>query len=333
VIWEALKPVLFRADAETIHERTVSTIESLSRSGAGRALLRTVSRQASIPLSARVNRWNLTFRSPVGLAAGFDKNGRLLRSLPHLGFGFAEIGSITPKPQPGNPRPRLSRDPAQLALWNAMGFNNDGVEAVARRLSEAREQGWIPSDFPVGVNLGKNKDTSNERAHEDYLIGAQRFFGLADYLVVNISSPNTPGLRALQEPEGVKRIIGPILEAREAARSRVPVLLKLAPEISGESLTALLSSLDREIDGWLLTNTLQFNSGGLSGGPLRKISRDRLQEAYRQTAKPIISCGGILDPSEGRGRLDAGAALIQTYSGYIYGGPAFPARLAAAAVS
>jgi dihydroorotate dehydrogenase len=329
MLWSLVRPLLFQGDAETTHERTVSALERLGRSEAGRALLRTVARQHVIPGGSAREVWNLRFRSPVGLAAGFDKNGVLLRALPHLGFGFAEIGSVTPRPQPGNPRPRLSRDASRKAIWNAMGFNNDGIEVVAARLEQARGSGWIPSDFPVGVNLGKNKDTPNEVAHRDYLAGARRFMLLADYLVVNVSSPNTPGLRALQEPEGVRRILDPILEVRAGGARSVPVLLKLAPEISGTLLAELLRQLEDRVDGWILTNTLQSNSGGLSGEPLAEFSRARLLEAVGQTSKPIISVGGILDAHEARGRIEAGASLIQAYAGYIYGGPAFPARVAA----
>jgi len=330
MLWSVVRPLLFRGDAEATHERTVSMIASLGETGAGRALLRAISRQALVPADAATQVWNLQFRSPVGLAAGFDKNGVLLRALPHLGFGFAEIGSVTPRPQPGNPRPRLARDPSRQAIWNAMGFNNDGIEVVARRLEHARAEGWIPSDFPVGVNLGKNKDTPNEEAHRDYLEGSRRFLPFADYLVVNVSSPNTPGLRALQEPEGVRRILDPILEARAGSRRSVPVLLKLAPEIGGPALAELLGALEDRVDGWILTNTLQSNSGGLSGAPLAEMSRARLLEAVGQTRKPIISVGGILGEGEAAERIRAGASLVQTYAGDIYGGPAFPARLAAA---
>jgi dihydroorotate dehydrogenase len=330
MLWSLVRPLLFQGDAETTHERTVSMISALGQTGAGRALLRAVSRQSLVPAAAATRVWDLDFRSPVGLAAGFDKNGILLRALPHLGFGFAEIGSVTPRPQPGNPRPRLSRDPSRQAIWNAMGFNNDGVDAVARRLEHARAQGWIPSDFPIGVNLGKNKDTPNEEAHCDYLEGARRFLALADYLVVNVSSPNTPGLRALQEPDRIRRILDPILEARVGSPRSVPVLLKLAPEIGGAAWAELLHSLESRVDGWILTNTLQSNSGGLSGGPLAELSRARLVEAVCGTRKPIISVGGILDRGHAAERIRMGASLVQTYAGYIYGGPAFPAELAAA---
>ena len=296
-------------------------------------MLRAASRQAWIEGLEPVRLWGLEFRTPVGLAAGFDKNGRLLRALPNLGFGFAEIGSVTPRPQPGNSRPRLRRDASRVAIWNAMGFNNDGVEAVAGRLARARERGWLPSNFPVGVNLGKNKDTPNDEAWRDYLAGARRFLPLADYLVVNVSSPNTPGLRALQEPEGVGRILDPILEARAGGSRRVPVLLKLAPELSGEALARLASALGGRVDGWVLTKTLQADSGGWSGGPLTELSRERLRDAHALGMRPVISCGGILDAEEARARLDSGASLVQAYAGYVYGGPSFPARLARAAAS
>jgi len=333
-LWPVFRSALFSVDPEAAHDRVLGFLEGLSHSSGGRQLLQLLSAQAKLPSSASKRLWGLDFRTPVGLAAGFDKNGRLLRALPHLGFGFAEIGSVTPKAQLGNPRPRMSRDPSRQALWNAMGFNNEGAEAVARRLAHAREAGWIPSDFPVGVNLGKNKDTPNEQARLDYFEGARLFLGLADYLVINLSSPNTPGLRALQEPRAIRGILDPILELREARSLNTPILLKLAPEIEGEGLGELLSGLEDRVEGWVLTNTLQSLSGdragGLSGGPLRDISRLRLKEALSWTSKPVISCGGILDVEEARSRRDLGATLIQVYTGYIYGGPSYPVELSQA---
>jgi dihydroorotate dehydrogenase len=292
-----------------------------------------MSRQDLLTPALRTRIWDLDFRSVVGLAAGFDKNGRLLRALPHLGFGFAEIGSVTPLPQSGNTRPRLARNPAEQAIWNAMGFNNDGVEAVARRLEHARHSGWIPVDFPVGVNLGKNKDTSNEEAFRDYLAGASRFLGLADYLVVNVSSPNTAGLRALQQPSELIKILEPVLSVRASKAPRTPVLLKLAPEIAGEALAELIHALDPLLDGWIFTNTLQASPGGISGGPLALLSRERTFQAIALTRKPIVSCGGILTPDEARVRVNGGARLVQTYSGYVYGGPEFPVRCGLIATS
>jgi len=334
-VWVFFRPILFSLDAEKAHIATVRAIHALSSQSLGRAFLRQLSKQSRMQRQ-QVRLFDLTFRSRVGLAAGFDKNGELLQALPHLGFGFAEIGTVTPRPQLGNDKPRLFRIPEQQAIWNSMGFNNEGAEIVARRLSQARMAGWIPSDFPVGVNLGKNKDTPNEEAWRDYRAVAQRFADLADYLVINVSSPNTPGLRSLQSPEAVRRILEAVLDARKAWGRQVPVLLKLAPEISETDLGEIIQTVDALVDGWVLTNTRQALSppsvghprqGGLSGLPLRQISGERLIEVKRLTSKVVVSCGGIMDELEARHRIHSGADLLQVYSGYVFEGPDFPVRL------
>jgi dihydroorotate dehydrogenase len=274
----------------------------------------------------------MSFRSPVGLAAGFDKNCEILPALPDLGFGFAEIGTVTPRPQPGNERPRLFRDRPHRALFNRMGFNNLGAEIIATRLKEARAR--LPTSFRVGVNIGKNKDTALSDAPGDYRAAARPFDGLADYLVINVSSPNTPGLRSLQSVEALEPIVREVLAEVSGWERRVPVLLKLAPELGGEELQAILRAGERwGVAGWVLTNTLGGGwpkpaiTGGYSGAPLAEAARTSLASARAITSLPIISVGGILSPKEAAARIEAGAQLVQIYSGWIYEGPRFPAKI------
>lgn len=300
---------------------------------------------ASLAVFARLSRlmgWNgieetppptvlgLTFRSRLGLAAGFDKNANWLPLLPELGFGFAEIGTVTPEPQKGNELPRLWRDRGRVALFNRMGFNNDGANAIAKRVAQAKEV--LPLLFRVGVNLGKGKDTPIENAAKDYAKAAKPFEGLADYLVINVSSPNTPGLRLLQTTSALTEIINAVQSVTSGWKVKPPILVKLAPELEGEELAQLSASLEKSaIAGWVLTNTLAGqhvgNGGGWSGGPLEELARVRLNTLKRVSRLPIISVGGILTPTEARRRIDRGAELIQIFTGWIYGGPKFPAEI------
>jgi dihydroorotate dehydrogenase len=273
------------------------------------------------------------FRSRVGLAAGFDKDAELVTALPSLGFGFAEIGTVTPRPQPGNDRPRLFRDPSRGSLFNRMGFNGAGADVVSRRLARVKDQ--LSADFRIGVNLGKNKDTSLEDAASDYAKAASYFQDLADYMVVNVSSPNTPGLRSLQTLEALKPIVTAVNGVIGKWSRRPPLLLKLAPELSGENLAHLIQQIeawkDEHIDGWILTNTLggelQGLVGGWSGGLLTENSRKSLKDARAVSRLPIVSVGGIMSEEEALERRRLGADLIQIYSGWIYKGPSFPGKL------
>ncbi len=280
----------------------------------------------------------MSFRSPVGLAAGFDKNAELLGALSHLGFGFAEIGTVTPYGQLGNPKPRLIRDIHAHTLFNCMGFNGQGAEVVAQNLRAARLSGEIPIHFRVGVNLGKNKETSAENAASDYGTAARFFENLSDYLVINVSSPNTPGLRDLQTTDSLKKIIEAVQKVILGWKSTPPLLLKLAPELESEKLKEILHLGERSgIAGFVLTNTWGGewkNSpsevplrGGWSGRNLSQVSLDRLREAKSYSSLPVISVGGIMNREDARARFSAGASLIQVYTGWIYGGPRFPADL------
>jgi dihydroorotate dehydrogenase len=334
-IWGFAKKALFHLDAETIHRWSVRAVKLAE--GAGRA-------SGQLPLKWMTGSpcdyrpqsvLGMDFRSRLGLAAGFDKNAEILAALPYMGFGYAEIGTVTPRPQQGNPTPRLFRDPGQMALFNRMGFNNWGSARVAQRIRKIKP--GLPENFRVGVNLGKNKDTPLENSAEDYVKAAADFEGLADYLVINVSSPNTPGLRSLQTEEGLKPIVGGVMARISNWERRPPLLLKLAPEVSMRDLQELIPSLEgMGIDGWILTNTLAgqwtcsdltFMEGGWSGKPLLEISAQRLVEIRSMTSKPIISVGGIITVDEAVHRILLGADLIQIYSGWIYQGPSFPSEI------
>jgi dihydroorotate dehydrogenase len=221
--WEIIRPLLFRLDAEFVHEASIQAIRLFNSFGGGANRLMSGRFRATLPETSRLPQvFGKPFLSRVGLAAGFDKNGLILEALPDLGFGFAEVGTVTPRPQSGNPRPRLFRDQERRALFNRMGFNNDGAEKVAARVAEARER--VPSSFRIGVNIGKNRDTPVERAIEDYLLATRPFCDLADLIVINVSSPNTPGLRALQHSDFLRPLLN-ALRDETASWVRVPKLV------------------------------------------------------------------------------------------------------------
>ncbi len=329
-MWGIVRWILFRLDAELAHRITLALI----RAGIwmGNWPLRIVSGSFSqTPANELPEVFGMRFLSRVGLAAGFDKNAEILAGLPALGFGFAEIGTVTPRPQPGNEIPRLFRDPKSQSVFNRMGFNNLGATLVAKRVETAKP--CLPANFRVGINLGKNKDTPLDQAASDYVTAARPFEGLADYLVINVSSPNTPGLRSLQSVEALRPIVSDVSNLVSGWKKRPPLLLKLAPEISGEELASLMTSITswKAIDGWVLTNTLagirDGMTGGWSGGVLTEKSRERLGEARAAVAAPILSVGGILTLDEAKRRIQEGADLIQLYTGWLYQGPCFPGRV------
>lgn len=280
----------------------------------------------------------LHFPNPLGLAAGLDKEARAVPAWQALGFGLVEVGTVTALPQPGNPRPRLFRLPADQAIVNRMGFNNGGAEAMAVTLQRLRARGCL--EVPLGVNLGKSKVTPVEQAPEDYRISFQHLGELADYVVVNISSPNTPGLRDLQRIEEVRRIVGAIQGPNQRLPQPRPLLLKLAPDLSDEdAIDCGQAAMEEGCAGLILTNTtIRFEgltspteglSGGLSGRPLFGRSTEllrRVRDALGSEAV-LIGVGGVMGVEHARAKLAAGADLIQVYSGLIYGGPGFPRRL------
>lgn len=332
--WPLARAALFKLDPEQAHNLTLGLLARWSALFDGRLGVMDIARRPA--LSREV--MGLHFPNPIGLAAGLDKQGEAVPAWQALGFGFVEVGTVTALPQPGNPRPRLFRLTADEALVNRMGFNNGGAEAMARRLGRLRARG-LP-EIPLGVNLGKSKVTPAERAAEDYRQSFERLGELADYVVVNISSPNTPGLRDLQRVDEVARI----LEALQGPNQRLsrprPILVKLAPDLADdEAIECARAALEAGATGLILTNTtIRFEglrssteglSGGLSGRPLLTRSTELLGKV-RAALGPdpiIIGVGGILDPEGARAKLAAGADLIQVYTGLIYRGPGFVREL------
>jgi dihydroorotate dehydrogenase len=292
----------------------------------------------SVTQTRPVEVFGLKFPNAIGLAAGFDKNARAWPAAAALGFGHVEIGTVTALAQPGNPRPRMFRYPAEEAVINRMGFNNEGAEAVAARL--ARQPGPSARRIPLGVNLGKSKVTELDGATADYLASFARLADFADYLVLNVSSPNTPNLRQLQDESRLRELLGAVTAANRARPRRVPVLLKIAPDLTWPQIDAVLGVVaEFALDGVVATNTTLarpgfFGSvneaGGLSGAPLRRRSTEIINYLSRATAGrlPIIGVGGITDPESAAEKMDAGAVLVQVYTGMIYRGPFFAADLA-----
>ncbi len=330
-MYERLRPLLFALDAETAHRLTLYALGVAQRSKLSKWIARA-------PGACPTRVFGIDFPNPVGLAAGLDKNGEHLDALATLGFGFIEIGTVTPRPQPGNPRPRLFRLPGHEAIINRMGFNNSGVDALVRNVERANYAGVL------GINIGKNFDTPNERAADDYLVCLERVYPLASYVTVNISSPNTRGLRDLQQGETLRAFLAALHDARAqlAAQHGVqkPVLLKIAPDLSEADMDQMATVLgDSGLDGLICTNTtvsrraigdspLAGESGGLSGRPLREPAEQVLRGMRRRLgeAMPIIGVGGIMEGADAAEKLDAGASLVQVYTGLIYRGPALVAE-------
>jgi len=298
--------------------------------------------------------FGLKFSNPVGLGAGFDKNALYLNELEALGFGFVEIGTVTPRPQTGNDKPRLFRLPKDKALINRMGFNNDGVEVIAKRLSHRKDclpltvnsqpsavsgQQSAVNRIIVGGNIGKNKVTANEDAWKDYEICFNALFDVVDYFVVNVSSPNTPGLRELQEKDALRKILANLQSINQAKENPKPLLLKIAPDLTNTQLDDIVSlALEVKLDGLVATNTTitrnnlvtsfaeldAIGMGGLSGKPVQKRSTEVVTYLSKQLKGqiPIIASGGIFTGDDAKEKLDAGASLIQVWTGFVYEGPA-----------
>lgn len=325
-----LRPIFFALDAEEAHDAVLAMLHA---GGQWPGLIRLSAGKAIPPSPLTVA--GVTFRNHVGLAAGMDKNALALPAWEALGFGFAEIGTVTALPQPGNPKPRLFRYPQQQALINRFGFNNEGCEAVATRLEGLRASGRWPG-IPVGINIGKSKVTPPEEAHLDYLASFKRLRGLEDYFVINVSSPNTPGLRDLQSTESLGKIIRAIRDWEGAART--PLFVKVAPDLAEEDLVAVVHLAEQEqLAGLIATNTTLDHSaipadldqaGGVSGAPVRARSLASLQTIRRHTNLPVIASGGISDAESAKERLEAGADLLQVYTSFIYEGPGLLRRLA-----
>jgi dihydroorotate dehydrogenase len=327
-----VRPLLFGIDAEKVHHMVFNFLKWTCKVPGVKFLLRIQFDYQHTSLTKKL--FGITFKNPVGLAAGFDKDARLIDELACLGFGFIEIGTLTPKPQPGNDKPRLFRLPLDGALINRMGFNNEGVYAAAERLKNRK------SKVIVGGNIGKNKITANENALADYLQGVEVLHPYVDYFVVNVSSPNTPGLRELQEKEPLKNILNEVKKLCLSKSGKKPVLLKIAPDLTPEQLNDIVEILkETKTDGVIATNTTisraalktekekvdAIGAGGLSGKPLTERSTEVIRYLREKlgTDFPIIGVGGIMAPQDAVDKLRAGADLVQVYTGFIYEGPSF----------
>lgn len=322
MIYPLLRRLLFRADPERAHEWTAEQMQHLQQIP---IVLRAIERLCRPPASARRNVLGLRFRSPIGLAGGFDKNATMMPFLAALGFGFVEVGTVTLRPQPGNPRPRLFRYPAEQALINRLGFNNDGADAVAVRL-----RAWDRT-IPVFVNVGKNRDVPLEGAAESYVECYRRVAPHADAAVLNLSSPNTPGLRDLQRPEHLETLLDAVRSVRVG-----PVLVKIAPDLDDAQIAEICDVCTRLADGMICTNTTldrlpgMNEAGGLSGQPLMEKSTSVLAAVRKRVGPqfPLIGVGGVFTVDDVRAKMAAGADLVQIYTSLVYEGPGIAARLA-----
>lgn len=312
-MYSLIRSLLFRLDAESAHEFTVRQILRLQEIP---IVLRAIERFCRVPAAPR-KLWGLTFNSPVGIAAGFDKNAVMMPFLAALGFGFIEVGTVTLRPQPGNEKPRLFRDPERRALVNRMGFNNEGADAVAERLQRFDRR------VPLLVNIGKNRDVPLDAAPDAYAACAEKVGRFADVVVINISSPNTPGLRDLQRPEHLEKVVGAV------GRSR-PVVVKIAPDLDDAQIAEISDVCRRLADGMVCTNTTSTPDGGLSGRPLFARSTDVLRAVRAKAGRdyPLIGVGGIFTADDARAKFAAGADLLQIYTSFVYEGPLLPSRLA-----
>ena len=323
-----IKPILFFFDPETIHHFSFAMIRWFSKIPGISFLIRKIYNVEHPKLERTV--FGLTFKNPVGLAAGFDKDAKLYKELSNFGFGFIEIGTLTPKGQPGNPKKRLFRLIADEAIINRMGFNNEGVDAAVERLKKN-------SNILIGGNIGKNKVTPNENAVDDYIYCFEALFEHVDYFVVNVSSPNTPNLRALQEKEPLTKLLSILKKRNDLKGQPKPILLKIAPDLTDDQLLDIISIIDEVmIDGVIASNTtlsranlkskesLTKEAGGLSGKPVKNRSTEviRFLNKKSNNSFPIIGVGGIHTPEDAIEKLEAGASLVQLYTGFIYEGPA-----------
>jgi dihydroorotate dehydrogenase len=318
-----VRPLLFSLDAEAAHDLTIALLQGASHVDLALRALE-IFRPPAKPKTV----FGLDFPNPIGLAAGLDKNGAALPAWAALGFGFIEIGTVTARAQPGNPRPRIFRLPEQQALINRLGFNNDGANVVAERLRKLRENGRWPA-VPVGINIGKSKATPLEEATDDYLYSFRLLRKFADYIALNVSSPNTPGLRDLQAAAALSQLLRAIGD--ENRKNTKPVLVKIAPDLSSAELEEIIATCkENAAAGIIATNTTLDHSpipperdqeGGLSGVPLREKSTALVRAIAAKSTIPVIASGGVIDAESAREKFEAGAQLIQVYTGYIYRGP------------
>jgi dihydroorotate dehydrogenase len=326
-----LKPLLFSFQPEKAHKITMQLFRLSLSLPFGKKIFKSLYTLEDKKLQRTL--FGLNFDNPVGLAAGFDKDGRYFKDLENLGFGFIEIGTVTPKPQDGNPKPRLFRLKEDAALINRMGFNNEGLDAFVERIKKRSNDRII-----IGGNIGKNKVTPNEMAFRDYEICFEALYPYVDYFVVNVSSPNTPNLRDLQEKEPLTKLLNSIQKLNQDKIAPKPILLKIAPDLTEGQLDDIIDIVsDTKIDGLIATNTTidrsnlstdqsvvqQIGNGGLSGAPLRNRSTEIIRYIHTKSngSIPIVGVGGISKPEDAIEKLEAGASLVQVYSGLVYYGP------------
>jgi dihydroorotate dehydrogenase len=340
-MYQLLKPLLFWFNPEKVHYFVTRNLKRFNRFPGGGALSRAVWTVENPALEREV--FGLKFKNPVGLAAGFDKNGEMIAEMADLGFGFVEVGTVTPLPQPGNDKPRMFRLPADEALINRMGFNNLGVDVLAQRIAAYRKSpAAAKQQIIIGGNIGKNKNTPNEDALSDYIKCFDRLFDVVDYFVVNVSSPNTPGLRALQEKEPLMQLLDTLQQHNSKGGISRPILLKIAPDLTDDQLNDIVEIVTAtKIAGLIATNTtisreglqsaglMENEAGGLSGKPLTQRATEVIAYLHKKSngAFPIIGVGGIHSPNDALEKLNAGASLIQLYTGFIYEGPGLIKRI------
>lgn len=340
-MYQLIKPILFKFDPEDVHYFVTRNLKRFNRFPGGASLSKALWDVKDSKLEREV--FGLRFRNPVGLAAGFDKNAEMMGEMANLGFGFVEIGTVTPLPQPGNDKPRMFRLPADSALINRMGFNNFGVDIAAERIAAfRRDPKNANKGLIIGGNIGKNKVTPNEEAVSDYIKCFDRLFDVVDYFVVNVSSPNTPGLRALQEKGPLMEILNTLQQRNNKNGISRPILLKIAPDLTDSQLDDIVDIVQQTgIAGVIATNTtisrddlvspskLKDEMGGLSGVPLTKRSTEVIAYLHKKSngSFPIIGVGGIHSAEDAIEKLEAGASLVQLYTGFIYEGPGLIGRI------
>jgi dihydroorotate dehydrogenase len=334
-MYQLLRKILFWFDAEEVHYFSMRMLIFFCRF----SLIKNVLKKRFTPANKQFSKniFGLTFSNPVGLAAGFDKNAKYLNELETLGFGFIEIGTVTPLPQAGNPKPRLFRLPKDKALINRMGFNNEGVKAAAERIRKYKSKSQQSKPrLIIGGNIGKNKITPNEDAWKDYQICFNELHDCVDYFVVNVSSPNTPGLRDLQQKESLRKILTGLQQINKTKNIQRPLLLKISPDLSQNDLDDIIDLAEEiKLDGLVAANTTisrnnlhtpakelnKIGAGGLSGKPLKDESTRITSYIHSRISIPVISSGGIFSASDAKEKFDAGAALVQVWTGFIYEGP------------
>ena len=335
-MYKLLRNILFLFPAEAVHHFSMKSLKLICKIPGCKKVIRKIFSPTS---NIQHSTFNIHFKNIIGLGAGFDKNALYLNELETLGFGFVEIGTVTPLPQTGNDKPRLFRLKKDKALINRMGFNNDGVKIIAERLRQ-----WKNGQLIIGGNIGKNKITPNEDAWKDYEICFRELFDCVDYFVVNVSSPNTPGLRELQEKESLKKILSHLQTVNQQQKESKPLLLKIAPDLTLQQIDDVIDlALEIKLDGLVVTNTTisreylitdeeeikKIGAGGLSGLPLKKLSTQITEYIHQKTKGqiPIIASGGIFNVADAKEKMEAGASLLQVWTGFIYEGPAIVKKI------